>query len=568
MTRMHCRSGMLGLCSALCCSAAALAFQEGAPKRTINVHVIGFGVDARTTTQLTAMATAGGGRYFPAANEAELTAALGSALGVPLVQTAASEQEGNNTFGAATPIAASGTFSGTIDPQGDIDWCVVELDRQGRLNVRIAPPAALDIVFRVLTGDGADISGWIAPLAPGGETRGAVNIPARGRYYIQLGDSKNDAASPEAYTLELGFEPGDANEPNGTAGRATPFAPGEDVYGSILPVGEQDWYTFDAAKQGAATVRFSQVPPEVDLHFRVFNRERHDISGWIAPLKAGADNEAVIDLPLPGRHYIEVTDGRNDAGSPATYRLDVRFDAGDAHEPNATAGTATRIPADAQLLANILPQGDQDWYAFTVDHPGAVEVALTAVPPELDLHFRVHNAEWHDLSGWIAPLRAGADNVAVVDLPTDGTYYLNVTDGRNDARAAATYALQTTYQRADPHEPNATRAAATPIAVGQDVRGSILPLRDQDWYAFDVRQPGAVQIAITQVPAELDIIFRVFNAEGVDISGWKAPLRAGADTIEKVDLPAAGRYFIELADAKNDGRSAEMYTLRVTAPAP
>jgi hypothetical protein len=537
-------------------------------RRKINVHVIGFGVDERTTKQLTEMAAAGGGRYFPAANEAQLTAALGSALGVPLTQTAGSEQEANNTLGAATAIAASGAVSGTIDPRGDSDWYAIELDQQGRLNVRLVSPAGLDLVFRVLNGDGTDISGWQAPLAAGGEAVGAVSIPARGPYFVELGDSKHDAAAPDAYTLELRFEPGDALEPNGAAGRAAAFAPGEDVYGSILPVGDQDWFTFEVPRQGAATIRFSQVPAEIDLHFRVHNAERADLSGWIAPLKAGADNQAVVDLPAAGRYYIEAGDGRNDAAAPGVYRLDLHFDAGDLHEPNGSPGTATRIQPDSQSLASILPRGDQDWYAISVDHPGALEVALTGVPPEIDLHFRVHNPDWTDISGWVAPLRAGSDNVAAVDLPVTGTYYLNVTDGKNDARAAAPYALQTRYQRSDPTEPGGTRASAAHISVGQDVQGSILPKGDQDCYAFEVAQPGTIQVAVTNVPPELDIGFRVLNAEGVDISGWKAPLRAGAETVEKVDLPAAGKYYVALTDLKNDARSAAMYTLRITSPAP
>ncbi|TWT45746.1 hypothetical protein RAS1_21760 [Phycisphaerae bacterium RAS1] len=547
----------------LLASASTLAAEN---KRPVTVHVIGFGVDANTTAQLTNMAAAGGGRYFPAANEAELTHALGSAIGVQLAPTASNENEGNNSIGTPTVIASGASVSGKIDPVGDADFYTLDLDQQGRLDVHITPPPGLDIVVRVLNADGADLSGWIAPLAAGGETTGAVNIPARGTYIVQLGDNRNDAASPQPYTLELRFAAGDANEPNGSAGRATLITPGTDAYGSILPVGDQDWYAFDVPRLGAATIRFSQMAPEVDLHFRVLNSERADISGWLAPLKAGADNQAVVDLPAAGRYYIESGDGRNDAGAPAPYRLDLSYDAGDAAEPNNSAGAATRIEPNAQLLASILPRGDQDWFAFTVDHPGIVEVALTGVPAELDLHFRVLSPDWVDISGWVAPLRAGADNVAIVDLPTRGTYYLCVTDGKNDARAAACYALQLRYSRADDHEPNATIGAATEIGIGQDVSGSILPLRDVDCYSFELSQAGSAQISLTNVAPELDLVFRVLNAERVDVSGWKAPLRAGAETTAKVDLKAPGRYYLEVADAKNDARSTAPYTLRVTAP--
>ncbi|MBN2445766.1 MAG: PPC domain-containing protein, partial [Phycisphaerae bacterium] len=96
------------------------------------------------------------------------------------------------------------------------------------------------------------------------------------------------------------------------------------------------------------------------------------------------------------------------------------------------------------------------------------------------------------------------------------------------------------------------------------VTGSILPKGDHDWYAFEVGSQGEYEFAITDVPLELDMHARVYNAEGNAISGWLAPLRAGGEMRGKVNIPEPGHYFVEVVDGNDDARSIDTYTLTIT----
>lgn len=537
-------------------------------RRHVNIHVIGFDVDEATAQQLTAMAQAGGGRYYPAENEAQLSAALGQAAGVSLAPVLASENEGNSTLGQSNVVAPTGSVRGSIDPKDDTDWYLIEVDRPGVLHISIVQvPASLEIITRVYNAERAAISGWIKPLRAGAETTGSVDIPAAGKYYVQLEDDGRDAASPDPYTLELRYEPGDAFEPNDSFGLAAKVSPDGEFYGSLQPLGDKDWFTFEVARRGALHVAITRLPENIEAVFRAYDANGNAITGWIAPLRAGAENIAVVDLPAAGRYYLHIEEANNDARNPAEYVVKLHFEPGDRFEPNGTLGEASAVDATTQLFGSILPKADHDWYVLEVDHPGVVNVKIGNVAANQDLTFRVYNRERSAITGWVAPLRAGADNEAVIDLPITGHYYLELVDGGDDERSSQEYSLELKYARADGYEPNGSFGSATDIGIGQAVSGSILPQGDHDWYAFVASQQVDHELAVTGVPPELDIHLRVYNADGNAISGWLAPLRAGAETRGTLKIPAPGRYLIEVADGKDDARSADPYTLTVSAGA-
>jgi hypothetical protein len=529
----------------------------------INIHVIGFDVDADTTDQLTQMAQAGGGRYYPAANEAELVAALGAATGIALQPHASQEQEDNNTLGRATPIAPTGSVRGSIDPKGDHDWYVVDLERQGMLELRVTDvPAALDVHVRVFNAERGLHENWIAPLRAGAELERIVYIAGPGRHYLQVVDGNDDASDPSPYTLSVQYTPGDAFEPNNSFGAATALATDAEVFASILPKGDEDWYVCDVPRRGALHVSITQPPPELAVQFRVFNAEGGLLRNWVTPLRAGADTVGVVDLPEDGRYYLQIVDAGG-AASPDNYRLQLRFEPGDDSEPNENLGRATLVDASSQWLASILPAGDQDWYRFRVDHPGIVDVQIGQVPADLALHFRVFNGERGLHLNWVNPLRAGADAEATVDLPAAGWYYLQIAAVEESTRSADLYALTLAYQRADAHEPNNSFGMARPIGLGAAVQGSILPRGDQDWYMLELDAAGTLDIAVTDVPAALDVHVRVFDADGGLINNWIAPLRAGAETRGQVEVRSPGRVYLQVIDGGDDARAVEPYTLTV-----
>ena len=89
----------------------------------------------------------------------------------------------------------------------------------------------------------------------------------------------------------------------------------------------------------------------------------------------------------------------------------------------------------------------------------------------------------------------------------------------------------------DRGEPNNSIGTATPLKLGAPVQGTILPKGDVDWYRVSTPRPGELLMTFTDVPPNLDLIVRVWNADKQVVSQWFTPLAKGANTTAKVGLP-------------------------------
>lgn len=355
-------------------------------------------------------------------------------------------------------------------------------------------------------------------------------------------------------------------EPNNQFGAATLIAASGTVEGNSQPVGDVDWYSLVVDQQGELQFTISNVAADLDLNLRVWNANKDAISNWFAPLAKGGNTTGFVDLPTPGRYFLEVTDGAGDASSTQPYTLQLSFTASeDKYEPNQAFGQATALPVGQMIAATILPQGDSDWYTVVVNQHGELQLAIRQVAPDLDIVVRVWNANRDTISNWMAPLAKGGDTSGLVDLPAAGRYYLEVVDGNSDARALQPYQLQVDFTPAiDANEPNNSFGTAVAVPFSQTIPINILPLGDVDWLSVDVDQHGELGFVVSAVPAELDINLRLWNANRDTISNWFAPLAAGGNTSGFVDLPASGRYVVEVTDGNANARAIQPLSVTLT----
>jgi hypothetical protein len=159
----------------------------------------------------------------------------------------------------------------------------------------------------------------------------------------------------------------------------------------------------------------------------------------------------------------------------------------------------------------------------------------------------------------------GGENVQVVDIASPGRYLIEVRDGRNDARSSQPYTVAVELQpTGDVFEPNDAVGSAAPVALGETVTGSILPKGDADWYRVDVAAIGALRVAISESPDNLDMSVRFWDSSARAISGWKGPLAIGGPVEAEVDVKAPGSYYVEVRDGRNDARSPAAYSLTLT----
>lgn len=485
------------------------------------------------------------------------------AWSAPNAQTGVDQYEGNNSFGTATLVPSAGITQATIVPRGDVDWYAFEVDGQGELEMVVSKVAPeLDVVVRVWNANKDTITNWFAPLAKGGNTAAVIDLPAAGRYYLEVRDGSDDAESGQAYSLAIAFTPSpDQSEPNPNFGSAALLALGQPTQGTILPQGDADWYAVDVDHHGELKFAISNVPQELDVDVRVWNANRDTITNWFAPMAKGGNTEATVDLPAAGRYYLEVGDGSGDARSVKPYTIQVNFTAAaDLYEPNGTFGSATALALGEVIQANILPAGDADWFAVDVPHHGELNVHVGEVAPELAISMRVWNANRDTITNWFSPLAKGGDTDVLVDVPAAGRYYLE-TVAESGQRAIRPFTVQASFTSAvDGLEPNNNFGRAAQFGATRSLQANILPAGDEDWLYFDVDHQGELGITIGDVAPEMAISVRVWNANKDTITNWFSPLAKGGDTQALVDLAAPGRYFLEVA-AESGQRSIQPYTL-------
>ncbi len=356
--------------------------------------------------------------------------------------------EPNNAFGDAVLVEATGGYRPAIFPRGDVDWLAVDVPHPGELTMEVTKSSEdLDIYLRVWTADKTVLRDWFGPARHGGDVYDFADLPAPGRYFIEVTDGNRDASSPDPFDLDLSYiAQADQYEPNNGQADAAPLTPGRTVAFNILPRGDVDWFRVDVATGGELAVLIEESPENLDLHFRVWNEDREVVRAWVAPYRMGGVAEGFADLPLAGTYYIEITDGNRDERSIEHATLSTTFTPiADTHEPNNGFGAVAPLTLGTPFYANVLPRGDSDWYLLEAPRAGTFHVVIDEVDEDLDVYVRLWDAE-AQAGSWFGPPRPGGVTEAELQVPAAGAYRLQVTDGNNDARSAVPFRVSVDFR--------------------------------------------------------------------------------------------------------------------------
>jgi hypothetical protein len=274
--------------------------------------------------------------------------------------------------------------------------------------------------------------------------------------------------------------------------------------------------------------------------------------------------EGFADLPKPGRYFVELTDGHSDASSPQLFDLSLTFaPQTDQYEPNNAMSVATPITPGGEIAFNILPKRDTDWFRIEAPSSGELAVIIDKSPKNLDLHFRVWNANRKLVRDWVPPYRKGGLTEGFADLPSAGTYFLEIVDGHSDDRSIQHATLKTVFTSThDPFEPNNSFGQAKPVAVGSTFEAYILPKKDTEFYLLEAPRAGEFVVTIDSVDKALDLNVRLFDAEG-KAGGWTGPPRPGGTTEARLAVKSPGPYRLQVVDGHSDARSSKPFTVNI-----
>jgi hypothetical protein len=118
-------------------------------------------------------------------------------------------------------------------------------------------------------------------------------------------------------------------------------------------------------------------------------------------------------------------------------------------------------------------------------------------------------------------------------------------------------------QQLDEADGNEGFATAQPVPLAASLTARIAPLRDQDWFRVEVPSAGELRLDVDPAPANLDLAVQVLNADKTVIGGWTGAPGAGKSLSARFALPAAGAYWIDLADGNNDAESSDTFAVNV-----
>lgn len=232
-------------------------------------------------------------------------------------------------------------------------------------------------------------------------------------------------------------------------------------------------------------------------------------------------------------------------------------------EPNDRFSQANAIAPSVTVAGAIAPKGDNDWYKVPFPSPGVLDVVIPGMPVDgvADaVVIRLFNDNADVVHDWAVPPRKGEATMPIWDIPKAGTYYFQVAENYNDAETP--YSLQFRFTAvADPGENNDVFSKAIPIQPGTPIQAYIFPLGDTDWYVFDMPGRARLHVLVTDVPKEMEMAIRIYNADAGVVHDWYAAPHPGENTENTYDFKEPGRYYLQVSDSYSNARSTAPYTL-------
>lgn len=237
-------------------------------------------------------------------------------------------------------------------------------------------------------------------------------------------------------------------------------------------------------------------------------------------------------------------------------------------EPNDDSERATPLTGASYREGFISPRGDTDFFRIDVAEPSVAQFTLTgldAVDLELSLVRRDGGTEETVLRSNNGALKEPErlQNVLCVD-----TCFLRVAAAsrqvagkwvRSDFNSEQTYRLSAELSPAADaaleQEPNNTSGQASPLSVGQPLRGTVFPKKDVDWFRIDLTQKPvktALRISATGV-LKVDVVLSLHRLdEDGSLHLVQTSPNARGDATEVIRYSAEPAvYLLELKDAKS-----------------
>lgn len=460
------------------------------------------------------------------------------------------EQEPNDSLTAPQPLLPGTTVEVSVSDAKNEDVFVIELDHPASLKARIAKSESTQTHLTFFDGEGKKIVE--RGQYPNRENVLATSILPAGKYYLVFGEWGRNGTSEEVLKLELTRELAvDTLEPNNTRDAARLVQVGSELRGLISPKGDQDWFRFRVERPGQVRFLISgdhkyqrEVLFEDGKGNKIASGGNYpgrpvEVSGWVQP----------------GTYYLRVTEWSSNEEFIEAWSGRLEYIPDDGRElvdlKAVPLKAEEEIILPCRLNANIFPLGDQDRYE--VNLPSAGRLHFRGIAPK-QLHVAVLDSQGKELAGAGQYGDRWLQGYAELSGPTN--VFIQVSEWANNDAYSSPYTVLLDWERPDGRD-QATRNDSMKTASLQrdnsSFSGSILPIKDQDWFRFDIEHPGVLTIkgkAPTQITAT------VLDGDGNKLGENSQYPGRQVSFESEVQPPAA---YLRLTEWGNNDASMEYY---------
>ena len=310
-----------------------------------------------------------------------------------------------------------------------------------------------------------------------------------GRYTFTLEEWSSSSPSITR-TMSVQLLDGDGHEPNDTMQTATPLLIGTDETFTLGGIGDEDWFSFEAAPEDGQVKLYTLRLLDFDLEDpENVCYEIYAPDGTVAASKTKVSfrHTRVFSCSQQGQYAVRLYPKYQYNASVQRAALRIRVEEGgdDPYESNDTWLNAAYIEP-GQLISHVLNSGDTDWYCFTVpeDHMTlhvssdcAGIQAMVYTGQALVEYGDKAKSVWHEDSFG----RKSASNL-YWKFEEKGLYYIELTGGSSERICSTTISLIPPEEIED----NDVWYHATPLYEDFTQAFDISALNDMDWFRFTV----------------------------------------------------------------------------------
>lgn len=313
-----------------------------------------------------------------------------------------------------------------------------------------------------------------------------------GRYTFTLEEWSSSSPSITR-TMSVQLLDGDGHEPNDTMQTATPLLIGTDETFTLGGIGDEDWFSFEAAPEDGQVKLYTLRLLDFDLEDpENVCYEIYAPDGTVAASKTKVSfrHTRVFSCSQQGQYAVRLYPNcRHEYNyvydvsiQRAALRIRVEEGGDDPYENNDTWLDAAYIEP-GQLISHVLSSGDTDWFCFTVpeDHM-TLHVSSDCAGVFAGVYTGRDLAEYGESANIIWSGSYKSANNLYWKLDEKGLYYIRLNGGSSEKICSTMISLLPP----DEIEDNDVWYRATPLYEDFTQAFDISALNDMDWFRFTV----------------------------------------------------------------------------------